>query len=426
MSKGYEERYLITLLSAILNQKPSPEMLRQPDWEKMFRLADYHNVAHAVYYGIMGLDENIPQAIRQRFFDKYLEAVHRTDRLRSGEKQVLALLERNKINCFALRYSDIVKCYPIEEMCCRESIEIGIDKKHGWLIRKMLEEADFEERQTEERGNLFYRIPGIRVLCYNQSLFFSKPMRKYFKSLLAVLPYGKGYKHVREMTPDDQYLFLMSRLTDSYAKGEISLNQIMDFWVFYKKYAEVFSWPYIYEKLKKLKIAEFAEKLEYLILRWFGSGASIENTEIYEAMESYIFTKGAEGREISSQFLPLIKTVADCYARDRRSENLKKMIKWLFPDKRYMETIYPSLGKLGVLLPLFWLLRLGRYAIRSIPFLKSFDVWIKNKRIKKLQKDMEQIADQALEEANKEHMADQPLNEIDIEQVKDKTAEIPK
>ncbi len=408
MSKGYEERYLITLLSAILNQKPSPEMLRQPNWEKMYRLADYHNVAHAVYYGIMGQDENISQTIRQRFFDKYLEAVHRTDRLRTGEKQVLALLERNKINCFALKYSDIVSCYPIEEMCCRESIEIGIDKKNGWSIRRLLENADFEERQREERGNLFYRIPGIRVLSYDQSLFFSKPMRKYFKSLLTALPYRKGYRYVRELTPDDQYLFLMSRLTDSYAKGEISLCQIMDFWVFYKKYGESFSWPYIYEKLKKLKIAEFAEKLEYLILRWFGSGASVENAEIYEAMESYIFTKGAEGREISSQFLPLIKTVADCYARDQRSEKLKKLIKWLFPDKRYMETIYPSLEKLKILLPFFWLLRLGRYMMRSVPLIKCFEVRIKNKHRKKQPKDKELVADQPLEEENTEQTAEIP------------------
>ncbi|CUX71869.1 hypothetical protein BN3590_04496 [Clostridium sp. C105KSO15] len=429
MSKGYEERYLITLLSAILNQKPSPELLRQPDWDKMFRLADYHNVAHAVYYGIMGLNVSMPQAIRQRFFNKYLEAVHRTGRLRTGENQVLALLERNNINCFVLRYSDIVKCYPIEEMCCREFIEIGTDKKNEWLISKILENVDFEERKTEGRGHLYYRIPGTRVLCYNHSIFFSRPMCKYFKSLLTILPHRKGYKHVREMTPDDQYIFLMSRLTDSYARGEICLNQIMDFWVFYKKYGEVFSWPYIYEKLNKLKIAEFSERLEYLILRWFGSGAGIENTEIYDAMESYILTRGSEGREISAQLLPLIKTVADCYARDRRTEKLKKVIEWLFPDRRYMETIYPSLGNLEYLLPFFWLIRLGRYVIRIVslgvkekvlitivgifPFLKSFGAWIKNRRLIKQHKDMEHIAKKVSKRQNDE-------------QTKNKTAEIPK
>ena len=146
-------------------------------------------------------------------------------------------------------------------------------------------------------------------------------------------------------------------------------------------------------------------------------------------MESYILTKGSEGREISSQFLPLIKTVADCYARDRRAEKLNKIIKWTFPDRRYMETIYPSLGNLGYLLPLFWLMRLGRYFIRAVwlgvkekifikivgmfPFLKSFGIWMKNRKLKKQQKEME-------------YMADEFLKEMNEEQTKDKTAEIPK
>lgn len=366
MSKGYEERYLIILLSAVMNQKESPEPLRQLDWEKMYRLADYHHVAHAVYYGIMGLNEDIPQTIRQRFFDKYLEAVHRTERLRKGEKKVRALMERGRINCFMLSYPDIVSCYPIEEMCCRESIEIGTDKKFERIIKETLENVDFEERKTEARGHLYYRIPGVRVLCYSHSMFFSRPMRKYYKGLLTDLPYKKGSHFIREMAPDDQYLFLMCRLTDCYARGDISLNQIMDFWAFYKKYAESFSWPYIYEKLKKLRIAEFAERLEYLILRWFGTGAGIENAEVYDALESYILTKGVEGREISSQFLPLIKTVADCYARNRKAEKFKKILKWTFPERRYMETIYPLLGEMGFLLPVFWFMRFGRYMVRFI------------------------------------------------------------
>lgn len=366
MSKGYEERYLITLLSAVMNQKAPPEPMRQLSWEKMFRLADYHHIAHVVYYGIMGLPGNIPQNVRQRFFDKYLEAVYRPERLREGEKQVRALMEIKGINCFILNYHDIVRCYPIEEMCCCESIEIGAAKKQERSIRETLQSVDFEERQTEERGHLYYRIPGIRVLYYDQSMFFSKLMRKYYRNLLKALPNRKGFRYVREMSADDKYLFLMCRLTDCYARGDISLNQIVDFWVFYKKNAQSFSWPYIYEKLEKFKIAEFAERLEYLTLRWFGPGAGIENVEVYDAMESYILTKGTEGREVSSQFLPLVKTVADCYDRDRKAENLRKIIRWLFPDEEYMETIYPVLETKEFLLPAFWVMRLGRYGVRYI------------------------------------------------------------
>ncbi len=366
MSKGYEERYLMTLLSAVMNQKESPAPLRNLNWEKMFRLADYHRVAHVVYYGIMGLNEEIPQSIRQRFFGKYLESVHRVDRLRSTERQVQALLERNGINCFFLNYSDFVKCYPIEEMCCREFIQIGTEKKYVQAVRTLLWNADFEERYTEIRGELYYRVPGNKILCFNQTMFFSRLMQKFYIKLLHSLPNKKGTNYIQEMNASEIYLFLMCRLTDSYARGDISLSQIMDFWVFYKNQGEFFSWPYIYERLKELKIDEFAERLEYLILRWFGNGTGIENVEIYDAMESYIFSKGTEGREISAQFLPLIKTVADCYSRDRKKEELLRLIAWMFPDREYMETIYPALENVSILLPYYWLIRLGRYFVRLI------------------------------------------------------------
>ena len=366
MSKGYEERYLMTLLSSVLNQKESPAPLRYLNWEKMFRIADYHHVAHVVYYGIMGLDEEIPQSVRQRFFGKYLESVHRVERLRSAERQVQNLLERNGINCFFLNYSAFINCYPIEEMCCREFIEVGTEKKFAQAVRSLLWDADFEERYTENRGELYYRVPGNKVLCFNQTMFFGRSMQKFYINLVHSLPNKKGLSHIREMNASETYLFLMCRLTDSYARGDISLSQIMDFWAFYKTQGEFFLWPYIYERLKELKIDEFAERLEYLILRWFGTGTGIENVEIYDAMESYIFSKGTEGREISEQFLPLIKTVADCYSRDRKKEELKRLAAWLFPDRNYMETIYPSLEKAGVLLPVFWLIRLERYFRRIV------------------------------------------------------------
>ncbi len=366
MSKGYEERYLMTLLSSVMNQKETPAPLRYLNWEKLFRIADYHRVAHIVHYGIMGLDEEIPQPVRQRFFDKYLESVHRIERLHSAERQIQTIFEKREINCFFLNYADIVKCYPIEEMCCRESVEIGLKKKDTVSVKTIFLEADFEERYTEVYGELYYKIPGNKVLCFSHIMFFSKPMQKLYINLFRALPKKNGFNYIREMNPTEMYLFFICRLTDSYARGDISLNQIVDFWVFYKTYGEVFAWPYIYEQLKKLKIAEFAEHLEYLTLRWLGTGAGIENMEIYDAMESYIFSKGAEGREISAQLLPLITKVADCYARDRRAEELKRLVAWMFPDRSYMETIYPMLEKTGIFLFFFWILRLGRYGLRVV------------------------------------------------------------
>ncbi len=386
-------------------------------------------MAHVVYYGIMGLDVEIPQSIRQRFFGKYLESVHRVERLRSAERQVQTLLERNGINCFFLNYSDFVKCYPIEEMCCREFIEIGTEKKYAQVIRTLLWDADFEERYTEIRGELYYRVPGNKVLCFNQTMFFSRSMQKFYINLVRSLPNKKGQNHIKEMNASETYLFLMCRLTDSYARGDISLSQIMDFWAFYKTQGEFFLWPYIYERLKELKIEEFAERLEYLILRWFGTGTGIENVEIYDNMESYIFSKGTEGREVSEQFLPLIKTVADCYSRDRKKEELGRLVAWLFPDREYMETIYPALEKAGALLPVFWLIRLERYFRRMVGSRMEEKFRISKKTLfrfmwRKYQgvKTEEKVEKEEKKEREQE---EQKVQKEQEEQEEQKTAEIP-
>ncbi|MFT4105996.1 MAG: nucleotidyltransferase family protein [Lacrimispora sp.] len=418
MSKGYEERYLMTLLSSVMNQKESPAPLRYLNWEKLFRIADYHHVAHVVHYGIMGLDEDIPQLVRQHFFDKYLESVHRIDRLNSVEKQIQTIFEKREINCFFLNYSDIVKCYPIEEMCCRDSVEIGLKRRDATEVKFFFREADFEERYTEGPGELYYKIPGSRVLCFNQNMFFSKHMQKFYINFFRALHNKSGYNHILEMNPTEMYLFFICRLTDSYARGDISLNQIIDFWVFYKAHGEAFAWPHIYEQLKKLKIAGFAEHLEYLILRWLGTGAGIENMEIYDAMESYIFSKGAEGREISAQLLPLITKVADCYARNRKAEDLKRLINWLFPDRSYMETIYPVLEKTGVLLPLFWILRLGRYGIRLIVNRSRYKFLLFKKKFSLLLRRQKQSPEEEIQIQESEKTEEQDNEE--------KTAEIPK
>jgi len=432
MSKGYEERYLITLLSAVLNQTTAPEPIRQLDWDKMYRLADYHRVAHAVYYGVMGLEDNIPQTIRQRFFDKYLEAVYRTDRLRAGEKEVQNLMEKGKVNCFFLRYAETIQCFPVEEMCCCDSIQVGVDKKSIKSIGSILEKADFEERNTDEHGRLFYRVPGIRVFCFHQNLFFSSSMRKFYKRLTGDLPYKKGSRYIHYISASDQYLLLICQLTDSYARGEINLGQIIDFWAFYKKNGEKFNWPYIYNKLKKLNIGEFAERLEILILRWFGTEETFEFTEIYDAMESYILSKGTEGRELSSNMLPLINRVADCYARNRKTERLKKILYWLFPERRYMETLYPVLEWFGLSLPLFWIVRLIRNAIRFI-----FSI-AEERIIQPLQKFVTKIVHDSLllkklrspdekNDANDKETADtETIADSESNLGKDKTTDIPK
>lgn len=146
--------------------------------------------------------------------------------------------------------------------------------------------------------------------------------------------------------------------------------------------------------------------------------------EIYDAMESYIFSKGTEGREISAQFLPLIKTVADCYSRDRKREEILRLIAWLFPDREYMETIYPALENTSILLPYFWLIRLGRYFVRLIGNKLGDKFRISKKTVFLLMwKRYQKVKVREKEEKEEKEEMEENTGEEDI---REKTAEIPK
>ena len=49
-----------------------------------------------------------------------------------------------------------------------------------------------------------------------------------------------------------------------------------------------------------------------------------------------------------------------------RWENVKRVWRWVFPDYHYMASIYLTLEKLPVLLPVFWVIRGVRLLGRAI------------------------------------------------------------
>jgi len=63
------------MVSSVLRQEPLHMMYNRYDWERMFRLADYHRVANMVHLGVLGKGDALPSRWRDRFFERYQEAL---------------------------------------------------------------------------------------------------------------------------------------------------------------------------------------------------------------------------------------------------------------------------------------------------------------------------------------------------------------
>ena len=67
----FEGRTLVGIVSSIIRQDSVRVVYNRLDWEKIYRIADYHNVANIVYLGVLGKGDVLPEKWRDRFFERY-------------------------------------------------------------------------------------------------------------------------------------------------------------------------------------------------------------------------------------------------------------------------------------------------------------------------------------------------------------------
>ena len=64
----YEGRTLVGMVSSIIRQDAMHVLYNRLDWERMFRLADYHRVANVVYLSVLGKGGRFAESVEGPLF----------------------------------------------------------------------------------------------------------------------------------------------------------------------------------------------------------------------------------------------------------------------------------------------------------------------------------------------------------------------
>lgn len=363
---GRESRYLLLLVSAIMQQQKSPALAKnQISWGNVYRIADSNRIANLVYFGILGLGSEIDKRERQLFFDRYQQELKSVSVYESEEALLLQHLEKNHIHAVVLESSRLRKLYPHREMGKMDCIRILVPKGKRERIAELMHSLEYEVRENrEDEGTLYYKIPGVNVSFYENLDFANRKLESFFNIPVKSFSRRKGYHYIRSFVGEEAYLYLLGMLARQYALAKTDIRAILDFWLFEKKYEEELNWPYIEKVIEKAGLAEFWERITELASIWFEQEVSDE-VDIYNAMEVYIFSRGEEGRAMNARILPLDRDKVDFYQRDRKREWLHRKREWLFPNREYMHALYPILDKRPWLIGGCRLLRLWRTGILS-------------------------------------------------------------
>ena len=85
----YEGKFLLNLVGGTLRQDESFPVMRNMNWARLYRIAEYHEITSAVYLGMLSVGARVPALFGERFFQRYQEAVHYGEIYEASELEII-------------------------------------------------------------------------------------------------------------------------------------------------------------------------------------------------------------------------------------------------------------------------------------------------------------------------------------------------
>lgn len=355
-----EAEKLIDCLKSVINQQKIPANDVELNWELFYKTADFHHVSNMVYYAVLGMQPAVPQEWASRFAGRYRKAVAAEDQYRKLVEAVLWSCEQSGIHIMALDNYIYRDFYSMPEMRLTDCAEFLVEKKKRAEVEQMMYRLDFIPEEGYAAGSYGFIRSGQRLIFHDRLIYGNKRLTRYFSMPLRTLPREDERLFVHRQGEPALFVFLMCNKAQRFTEGEFDLRDMVDIWQYYRSVVRGSSWQYIIQRLSRLRIWEFANRMLELTDIWFGGGSPGENQVIFEELEKYIFYKGTQGQETAMRVLPLLKQNIRKKKKNQKKEKRKRIQRWMFPKRDYMLLIYPKMGRYRILLPVCWLRRLVR------------------------------------------------------------------
>lgn len=388
---------MLMLLKAIINQTPVQSLRRPVNWERIISVSDYQNVINLVYRGSLGLEKEMSEDCGLQFYQKYKKALLLYESYKNAEEVIIWQLEKHGIDALLLSDTSVRELYPMSEMASFGQIEILVDKANLAQVYRLMRDMDYEQEDDRlGNGNVYVRVPGIRIVFYGEipirnkviTKYFSGPIKKYLRmenyseqnalrqSALGLAGvYSVKYRYIHILSDEEEYIYRVGRMVELYLAGVLKIRDILEFWLFQKVLDEEFPWKAVKELIEKAKWTDFAHQVDVLSSLWFGEGGR-QQYGIALELEEYILLPGRENKHLDRVLLPQEKARLDFYRRDRKEEWLLKRREWRFPPREYMCQFFPILDKYPFLIIFCWGIRGYRIYSRMCAA-KCQKVWLR-------------------------------------------------
>lgn len=328
----FEGRFLINIIGGIVRQdKVFPTSKTDINWERMYHLADYHDVANTAYLGILGMTERLPDVWQEKFRQRYQEALTYNNIYTKAELDILKLFNRNRIDCTVLESSAIRKFYKVPEAAGNSPLRLyfgsgNYTRAKGFLISKGFEAVSF----FPDGGEKMRSPEGFYTEIYDRFPFVTQNFQKN-----AALTVGETYQdpdfaQVKNLTLENDYIYKMAEIAYHYCSNSLTLRELLDAFLYYKKYHKTMDMRFVGARLKLFNVDVLCNCLIHMAAMWFGTAKDDvkdiprDDMSVFDQMEYRIFSSGSSGEEKIPQAIALQQDIVKSKAHNENQAKRRK------------------------------------------------------------------------------------------------------
>ena len=374
----YEGKFLLNLVGGTLRQDDSFPVMRRMNWGRLYRIADYHELSSAVYLGMLSAGARVPALFGERFFSRYQEAVRYGTFYESSELEILDAFQALKLPAVILESSAVRRLYHLPETAANSPLRLYIPEEKYHLAKGYLVDLGYESDDFYKGfGEHMKRVGGFQVEIYHTLPFLTKSYKNCMKGLLERAFPDKNRPVLKSLSLESSYLLRLAEASYHFCNDSLKVRELLDLYLFYKLFYKDMNHRYLDARIKELNIPLLSKSLLQMADMWFGSRKESlfpypkDSISLYDDMEARILSNGTVGMDSIPEAAKLRKAIHDAENREEKAVKWRKWkekwadrframgrrLRWAFPDKNYMASLYPELENKGYLLPFYWIKR---------------------------------------------------------------------
>ena len=358
--KNYEYSDMIYLLWCAVNKcAPEKKYIRSADVENLLKMSVSHKLTLLMNEAVKKADDSLfSSEDKGRFETEALKALRVNLLFDYDTKNVLALLEKNKISCMPLKGYVLKEYYPQAEQRQMGDIDILIAPEDADKIRGIMVEAGYSCTSFNETHHDSYFKKPFYLYEFHRTLFLGaeKKWDDYYRNIIERLQKNPENEYEYSFSPEDMYIYIVMHGLKHFLDRGTGLRFLTDIYFYLK--AEKIDFDYVENEMKKLDVYSYERLFRDLAIKVFSEESGGHDLKLSKEEEKALYELYSSGAYGSTN-------VAVTHRMERLTNgtkgNMKKpvyVLKRFFIIPEIYRLKYPKMYKSVVLRPVLVGIRL--------------------------------------------------------------------